>query len=509
VSLRPQAYTSFVGSLGVVFSPAQRAFYGVAFDGVEPEALDAAMLAMARLLFGDVDTVPSLARSVVVMAKGARVGGTRFAALRLLHLALTLALLSLAPGEHAFAIIVAPDLRLARQALRYIVGAVRAVPSLARLIVGEAGKDSFTIRRPDGRHVTFECLPCTRGGSAVRGRSLVGAVMSEAAFFRDADSVVNDLELYKAILPRLIPGAQLIIESTTWLSQGLLYDLHRDNFGAPESALVGHCPTRLLRADDARTMAIIASEEKRDPDAAALEFGDRLFISGGATIFLEPVWIERAVNVQRPDVVFAPNHARGAGADVGLIKDSSAIGVVSCHANQFELLALEELRPKKGEPLKLSAVIAAFALVLRAHGLAEFLADGHVREPAREFADHEKIQIVGAPEGRAGKEQTYLLLQGLFREGRISLPDHPRLLAQLRAVVARPAPGGGFVFTSPRRASGGHGDLVSALVLAVFAASIAQADNARQPPPGTGPSYTFENAPLGHFGINEMNPFNF
>ena len=55
-------------------------------------------------------------------------------------------------------------------------------PSLARMVAAETA-DSVTIERPDGRRVVIECLPATRGGSAVRGRSLVGAVLDESAFF--------------------------------------------------------------------------------------------------------------------------------------------------------------------------------------------------------------------------------------------------------------------------------------------------------------------------------------
>ena len=63
---------------------------------------------------------------------------------------------------------------------------------------------------------TLEALPATRGGSALRGRSLVGAVLDEAAFFRDEDYSVNDAEIYRAVAPRILPEGQTIIASTPW-----------------------------------------------------------------------------------------------------------------------------------------------------------------------------------------------------------------------------------------------------------------------------------------------------
>jgi hypothetical protein len=49
----------------------------------------------------------------------------------------------------------------------------------------------------------------------------------------------------------------------------------------------------------------------------------------------------------------------------------------------------------------------------------------------------------------------------------VRLPRHDRLLRQLREVTVRPLTGGGMSVSSPR-SPGGHGDLVSALVLALW-----------------------------------------
>jgi hypothetical protein len=51
----------------------------------------------------------------------------------------------------------------------------------------------------------------------------------------------------------------------------------------------------------------------------------------------------------------------------------------------------------------------------------------------------------------------------------VRLPNHGRLLAQLKAIIAKPTPAGGLSISSPRRVNGGHGDLVSALVLCLAA----------------------------------------
>jgi hypothetical protein len=156
------------------------------------------------------------------------------------------------------------------------------------------------------------------------------------------------------------------------------------------------------------------------------------------------------------------------GGDLGLTNDSSTLAGVEVIGNELSLFELTEIRPEKGQPLKLSEVIGAFAEIVRAHGCSAFMADGWSREAAREHADKVGITIESAPEGRAGKVAAYLATRDALREGVLHLPNNPRLRAQLRAVIAKPVAGGGLVISSPRR--GGHGVLVSGLTLAVWQA---------------------------------------
>ena len=470
--VRPRAlgYVPFLSRvLRVTPTPAQRVFCLVAYDGVEPGALDGEERDLARKLFGDVDAIPPEGRHVIAAVCGARGGKSYlFCGLRLLHLALTVDLSTLAPGEQASALIVAPDLRLARQTLRYALGAAKGNREIAKRITGESS-DGFTLAREGGRVVAIECLPATRGGSALRGRSLVGAVLDESAFFRDEDYAVNDGELFKAVAPRILPGGQTILASTPWAEgQGLLYDLFQANFGAPRTALAAHAPTLLLR-DDERTRAIVERERERDPDNAAREF-DAVFMSAGSGLFFDPTAIDAAIDSSlRIPLPHAPGDATTAGADFGFRSDSSALAVTRFDGELYRLADLVELRPARGRPLAPSAVVASFADTTRRYGVPAVIADRHYEEAIREHLATHGLRLTPAPDGLRGKIETYTRARALLHEGRVRLPEHPRLVAQLKAIVSRPTPGGGLTISSPRRAGGGHGDLVSALVLALAA----------------------------------------
>lgn len=473
-------FTDFVAAAGVRLTPGQRTICRIAYDGAAIADLTPAERAHAEQIFGPIASIPPEARNVIVAVCGARAGKSYvLGSLRLLHLALVLPLDSLAPGEIASALIVAPDLRLARQCLRYALGAARTVPAIARRISSETS-DSFTLARESGRSVIVECLPATRGGSALRGRSLVGAVLDEAAFFRDAEYVVNDEEVFRAVAPRVMPGGQVIIASTPWAESGLLYDLFSTNHGNPTTALAAHAPTLLLR-DDPRTRSIVERERQRDPDNASREF-DASFMSAGSGLFLDPASIDRAVflDLTIPCMV-SPDIRTAAGADLGFVSDSSALAIVAGRGERLALIALEELRPGKGSPLRPSDVLARFAALAKEHHCREIVSDGHYAETAREHLHGHGISLGRGPEGAAGKVASYLELRRLFAEGRIALPKHDRLLAQLREIRSKPTSGGGLQVYSPRRPGGGHGDLVSALVLAAWALSSSVATPIRLP----------------------------
>jgi len=100
----------------------------------------------------------------------------------------------------------------------------------------------------------------------------VCALLDEAAFFRGEDSQVNDTEILKAVAPRILPGGQVLILSTPWVEHGVLFDLHKNNFADPKSALVAHAPTLSMR-DDEHTRDFVRRDYLRDFDTAERELG--------------------------------------------------------------------------------------------------------------------------------------------------------------------------------------------------------------------------------------------
>lgn len=472
----PPRFAAFCGWLGVALSPAQELCARVLYDGEDIPDTD-----LGRALFGRTGPVPPDARGVVAAVCGGRGGKShRLVALRLLHGMLTRDLSSLAAGQRAVALVIAPRDSLRQEVINYVRGACALRPELRRMLRGDPGEVSSTaeIRRPDGRVVVLEGGVATHGGYGGRGRSLTDFAMDEVAFFRDSSYRVNDAEIYKAASPRVLPGGQTILASTPWAQSGLLWDLYSANWGKPTTALAVKATTTQLNPSD-WARAIVERERVRDPENARREF-DAEFMAGGTTVFFDSALIDGAIDDalnagRQPE----PRDIARAGADFGFRSDSSALAVVHLVGDRLLTAELVERRPEPGKPLVPSETVASFRDRCHAHGVTYVTADGHYREAIVEHLG--AIRFTDAP---AAPHEAFVRARTLLREGKVRLPRHERLIRQLREVEARPLPGGGMSIHMPRWRTGGHGDLAQAWVLAV-ASFGGEAWPEPEPQPGT------------------------
>jgi hypothetical protein len=150
---------------------------------------------------------------------------------------------------------------------------------------------------------------------------------------------------------------------------------------------------------------------------------------------------------------------------MGLRSDSSALVIVHRRERMMRVASVIELRPESGAPLKPSAVVRRFADEMKRHGATYAVADWHYAETVREHLTEAGLSLVPGPSAPA---EAYVRTRALLREGNLRLPRHDRLLQQMREVQGRPTAGGGMSIMHPRWAKGGHGDLVAALVLALW-----------------------------------------
>jgi hypothetical protein len=475
---RGLSFMAFTEKLQVTLTPGQRAAALVCFDGYEPQDLDGQERELSKTMFGGVDVIPPLARGVIVAVCGGR-GGKSYVlvALRLLWGALVRSMDSLAPGQRAMAPVVAPNDGLRQEVINYIYGACWSHPDLQqRVWIAKGVKPTadapaeFAIRRGAMFNVRFVGSVATAGGYGGRGRSLTDAALDEAAFFRDASAKINDSDIYSAMSPRVMPGGQTIIASTPWAKRGLLWDMYQRNFGHPVDAICIHAPTMILNGSK-MTADIVSRERARDPDNAAREF-DAMFSDTGSSVFFGHDIVELATKGQW--MVPQPGDMLAAGADLGMRRNSSVLAVVCRRGETYGLVSLIEKKPMPGHALKPGEVCREFADECNRLGVKYVMSDGHYLDALQEALDESGLSVVNAP---SAVSAPYMRMRTLMREGQVSLPDIDRLKRQMQAVEGVTLAAGGMSIRNPQWSTGEHGDLVSALVLAmhqVYAEPIAR-----------------------------------
>jgi hypothetical protein len=205
-------------------------------------------------------------------------------------------------------------------------------------------------------------------GKTGRGRNIICAILDESCFFFDAGYVVNDEDIYRAIAPRVVRGGQLIVQSTPWGKQGLLYDLWSRNFGSPQTCIAVHASTRAMRSD-ADQLAKIDAEYQRDPENARREFGAE-FLDTDAQ-YLASDHIDACTRVDGDE---APIRGVAYVACVDPASRSNAFTLAIGRRTYDGGVAVSLVRqwlPERGSPLDLRAVVGEVAALAKRYGCDE------------------------------------------------------------------------------------------------------------------------------------------
>lgn len=457
----PATFVAFAAEvLGLRLTVAQRTLARVAFDGVDPADLtDREERRIAHELFGGVQRIPPAARgALLVLRLGRASGKSLLTAAWAVYRVLTADLSACGPGDTPAVCVVSPRRDTSRIVGNY-ARAFAGVDAIAPLVTTSA-VDGFTLRRPDGREVRFAIVPKSAGGSSLRGLSLIAVVVDESEFVPSGGpaAVIHDGDIIDAAIPRGLPGFLIVLCSTPWPAPSATSRAFDENFGHPVNALAALGTTLVMRDHDPALEAKVAAELRRSPTNATREYECTIGEEATGGAFFAPGDIARAV-VHAP---IAPRQARArAGIDPAFIHDGFALAVVEEQDGALVLVHFELVTPKPQSPLMPSEVVPGLAKIAASYGCKVWSTDKHKVGSVRGHA-----LSAGIATQVLEPEDTMIALRDALREGKVRIPNDPRLIAQLRAVTFKPRTGGGLTITSPRSRESGHGDIVSALAMA-------------------------------------------
>ncbi len=352
----------------------------------------------------------------------------------------------LAPGERGTVMLIAADRRQARVMFRYIVGLIDAVPMLAQLVESRTSEAIHLANR-----ISIEVH--TASFRAVRGYTVVAAILDEVAFWRSEDSANPDAEILTALRPAMatVPGSMLLGISSPYARRGVLWQAFRKHHGIDgDPVLVVKAPTRELNPTVPQSEIDRAYSE--DPAAAAAEWGAEFRTDVETFVTREAV--EACVEPGRRELPPIAGVRFLAFTDPsGGSHDSFTLVIAHRADTRVVLDAIRERQP----PFSPESVVEEFSVLIKKYGVTRVVGDRYGGEFPRELFRKRGIDYVLA---ELSKSQLYGELLAALNSGRVELLDHPKLITQLIGLERRSSRGGR---DSIDHAPGGVDDLANSL----------------------------------------------
>jgi hypothetical protein len=359
-------------------------------------------------------------------------------------------------GERGVALYLAPTQDQAKRAFRYARAFINHSPLIKKLVTNEVAD---SIELSNGIDVEIQAANWRH----VRGVTCIAVVLDECAFLRNAeDSQNKDTDLITALRPSLVTtnGPMLLI-SSPGTDQGVVYTIHRQNYGAQGDPLILVCQADSKALNPKLDQARIDREYSLDAESAQAEWGGQF--RAPVSVYLSRPLVERAVKPGQQDWPYEQRYIKEqlvqyvAFADMasGDGKDSAtlAIGHRDYSDSQIVIDCIREIRP----PFNSEDAVRQFAEVLRLYKCGSVVGDQYAKGWCRTaFARYGIDYTENAPI----KSDIYLHCVPLFTADKVLLPDNPRLVSQLCGLRRKVGQGGKETVDHLRN---GHDDVANAV----------------------------------------------
>ncbi len=347
----------------------------------------------------------------------------------------------LAPGEVATIGVLASTTKQGRSIFNYVLGLLKAIPSLSGMIVGDSADTILLSNR-----VQIEIAAASF--RSTRGYTYAAVLADEVAFWRSDESLNPDVEILRALRPGLasIPGSIMMLASSPYGKKGALYNSYRRHYGRDDArVLVWKAPTEAMnpRIDP----AIIAEAYDEDPESARAEYGAEF--RDDLADFITREQIDAITMWGRHELPSEPGIAYRAFLDPsGGSSDSMCLAIAHQTADRGVLDCLVEIRP----PFDPDKAVIECVAVLRRFNVSRAVSDHYGGLwPVARFAEH-GITVEQSARPKSSLYQDFL---PLANAGRVELLDHKRLAAQFCGLERRTGRSGKDSIAEP---PGAHDD---------------------------------------------------
>ena len=440
---------------------------GPMLDGLPPADVE-----LARTITGR-ESFPAKMPPEVFHVKGRGTGGSRFYSVVAARAGVT-AKVKTGPGERIYVVIIAPTRQQSNLTHRYTSGLLNDRPELAALITNET---SDTIDLSTGISITVT----TPDFRTIRGRSILLAIVEEAAFLPADNSVTPDTEMLRALRPALarVKGSQLIVVSSPYAKRGELYKAYKEHFGKNDSrTLVLQSPTQILNPSFDPEELQRAYDE--DPVSAAAEYGAafRDDISSFVTQdVIDAAVLDGVFELEPRNGIEYAAFVDASGLATGGDEYTMAISHAETHVDGSRVRVLDCLRGRKG-PANSEAVTADFAALAKSYRCHRVTGD---RYAGAWVADAWRKQGLDYVASTRTASEIYLDFLPALMSGRVRLLDEKIMLRQLANLERRTERSGKDRVTHPPSGNDDRINAVAGTLTADVGASAQYGAGARFP----------------------------
>jgi hypothetical protein len=352
-------------------------------------------------------------------------------------------------GEKGVLLCIAPDQRQATIVLDYAAAAFEQSPILRQLIGNRAAD---TLELTNGISIEVRAASFRR----LRGPTYICVIADEAAFWHSDESANPDTEILAACRPGLATtGGPLIIASSPYARRGVLWQAHKQYYGADGDKLI------LVAQGDSRTFNpslpahVVKRAYERDAANAAAEYGAEFRRDIESFVDLQAVEACVAVGVYERAPIAGVTYLAFVDPSGGSGGDSMTIAIGHRENDVAILDAVRERRPVFSP----ADVVAEFAAVLRPYRVTTVCGDRWGGDwPGERFNEHGiRYEAAAKP-----KSDLYRDLLPALNSRKVDLLDHAKLVTQIVSLERRTARGGKDSIDHPK-GDGWHDDIANAV----------------------------------------------
>ena len=360
------------------------------------------------------------------------------------------------PGERAFILVIAPVLKQAQIAFRYIRKYISSSPELSDLVVKER-KSEIELRNG----ITIACQPCSQ--ITVRGDSVVCAICDELGFWKREETAANpEREVIAALRPAMatLTNTKLVKISTPFRKDGILWDDFRERdsldylvWQASSKEMNPTIPDDFLKEEERKN-----KEDFRREYLA--EFTDSVL--GWITWeMLEPCVVRGCRELPR-----VSNGTYVAAVDPAFRE--SEFGFAILHRSDSGHITVPfaaRWTPTHNSPLNLESISVQINDILRRFVINSLVGDQYCFPILREHFEKLGIFYREFSFGPHTRASIYGNLRQLMGQQKLSLVDHPDLIRQLISLEQIRAANGNTDIRPPRSLKD---DIAIAVAVAAF-----------------------------------------